>query len=844
MKVTEVQRLLSAAFEKELTNYCQRHVVFWYDEVGEFIEEIHEIELGNVRIWTLTEYNLFATKYELETVDTHSHFLIYANMPKPNPREDWLLSHYKMGMEFATDKITIQMRELGLEDDSLRPVFKKYAHFFKNKKRFAAFQSFSVHNYNEEMIDITVLATLTKSPFPILDDVVRVLLKQQPDKPNQLWEQIEKYGDVETFWRIMDVYYGYSHQDRSLSSLMCYFTLSYLSEQISTMEFPETWQRYVSNQPMNAIVFMNQWMNNSVDCDVYNQLADYIANIIQVEEYSNNWDIEVILEADAFRQFDEKIISYVQEQLIHEVNQFNYYRTLLKKRRMLHWYPDYKYEYEAIEQAIRLCKFKHNKGSFIPEQSSYEMFQAYINDYYRVDLCYRKFYTAYDQIEHKERLTLLREKIEHIYINWFLQELSVKWTSSLERQDTKTWFISDIHQQVDFYQSYVQPFVTKGERVFVIISDALRFEVAKELIVPLNNEWNATAEVTAMQSVIPSYTDLGMAVLLPHKTVQYEKQNVFVDGMRASGTTNRTEILKQYVHDSIAITYADLLAKSRSELRETLTGKKLVYIYHNSIDARGDHAATEMGVFEAVDKAIRDIRLLIDQLVNNISASNILITADHGFLYQRDAVDQRDKVPQHIEEALWVKRRFILSKEVVNIEGTLTYKLDDIVDSTQSLYAILPKGTGRFAIQGAGVNYVHGGAMLQECVVPVITFKQDRSKSSSHEVRSVEIKLISPIRKITNPITYLEFFQIEKVEAKLLPLRLKLYFIDEAGQRISNENMIIGDRESTKPEERTYKEKFIFKTITYDKQAPYYLLLEDMSGAIYEKISFSIDLTF
>lgn len=72
-------------------------------------------------------------------------------------------------------------------------------------------------------------------------------------------------------------------------------------------------------------------------------------------------------------------------------------------------------------------------------------------------------------------------------------------------------------------------------------------------------------------------------------------------------------------------------------------------------------------------------------------------------------------------------------------------------------------------------------------------------------------------RKITNRITYLEFFQTELVEDKKTPLRLKLYFVDEEGNRISNENIIIADSRSKNPQDRTYREKFTLKDVAYDK---------------------------
>ena len=107
------------------------------------------------------------------------------------------------------------------------------------------------------------------------------------------------------------------------------------------------------------------------------------------------------------------------------------------------------------------------------------------------------------------------------------------------------------------------------------------------------------------------------------------------------------------------------------------------------------------------------------------------------------------------------------------------------------------------------------------------------------------MKLTNISRKITNRITYLEFFQSELAGYKKVPIRLKLYFVDENGERISNENIIIADSRSKNPKDRTYREKFTLKDISYDKIKKYYLILEDEEEPvekIYERIPFGIDL--
>ncbi|MNN61949.1 hypothetical protein D3C81_1772120 [compost metagenome] len=67
--------------------------------------------------------------------------------------------------------------------------------------------------------------------------------------------------------------------------------------------------------------------------------------------------------------------------------------------------------------------------------------------------------------------------------------------------------------------------------------------------------------------------------------------------------------------------------------------------------------------------------------------------------------------------------------------------------------------------------------------------------------------------------------------------------VDETDAVISNEEMLICDRTSDKPEERTFKLRFALKSIPYDKNAIYYLITkDDETGIIVEKTPFTINL--
>lgn len=166
-----------------------------------------------------------------------------------------------------------------------------------------------------------------------------------------------------------------------------------------------------------------------------------------------------------------------------------------------------------------------------------------------------------------------------------------------------------------------------------------------------------------------------------------------------------------------------------------------------------------------------------------------------------------------------------------------------MINQEKKLYVTVPKGVNRFAIQGSGANYVHGGAMLQEIVVPVIHFKNDRSKSTENKIKTVDVKLTSVSRKITSTIIYLEFFQVGRIEQKVIALYLNAYFVDEDGERISNVIKIIADSQANEAVNRVLKEKFVFRSINYDNRKTYYLVLEnDSTQEVYKRYPFSVDI--
>lgn len=341
-----------------------------------------------------------------------------------------------------------------------------------------------------------------------------------------------------------------------------------------------------------------------------------------------------------------------------------------------------------------------------------------------------------------------------------------------------------------------------------------------------------------MLGLVPSYTKLGMASLLPHEKLSLipDSDDILVDDCKSSGTADRDSILKKYNSDSMAIQYSELRECTKGDWKKLFSGKKIVYIYHNTIDNAGEHS--ENKIFDACDDAINELYSLVEDLHKTFSGVELYITADHGFFYRRGKIESFGKISKDTN-ATKQKKRYSYSNTKSDTEGLLSINLDYLFDKDAG-YVNIPKGNTIFGTQGSGINYVHGGALPHEIVIPVISYKSTRNTS---EVEKVKISYSGLSTKITNSISNLDFVQETNVDEAHKECRYTIHFEDEFGEKISNECIIVANLENADVKDRFFKEKFVFKNITYDRNKDYYLVISDEeTGIELSRVKFVIDI--
>ncbi|WP_048051439.1 BREX-1 system phosphatase PglZ type A [Methanosarcina soligelidi] len=874
----------------ELKDYEKRKIVFWYDRdktawdqeknaPGEELEEIIQIlKENNIKFHTL-DNNYFETKKLLEIEDMVSNYLIYCPDKERSHESNWLFDIQLYSSRFENSRISDIKSEFEIDGHELDDFFTEYEKFFGNQKeRVQPLKKLHQKDWREKEFILGMLAVFSKTQAPEFKQIVRdIMLKSLDEAENSIWENISKFGLEENFWELSENDFGFSVKNPTLKKLFLSFLITHM-KRYSGISL-SGYDQYVNRKENECQIFLKHWMDSSRDSKTFEKYTrDILAENGQDLEKNlqaalDKRDAQTYLEAEAVETFDKALIVHILKSLNSPVDSteedFKNYLSWIDTRRTKHWFSEYENIYNALEHAVKLFQFSLNyyenpRASKALENtpSLYELFKAYAETYYQIDYLYRKFYYYYDKEQEKDILKKnLRPQVEDLYTNKLLGKLLLKWSSLIESDLKGQWKIELAESQKSFYKQHVaNKILQKDDRskVAVIISDALRYEAAAELFEILNKDTWGLPELSYMAGVLPSYTKLGMASLLPHNALEYKGREIFVDGVSSEGLEKRNKILQSKYEDSLAFNYEDFMRYSREEARELIKGKRVLYIYHNKIDSTGDKQSSENSVFSAVEETIQEIKKLVKHLSDTLNTTNIIVTADHGFLYRRDNMESVDKVDTSLfdkSRIIDTTKRFILSDQELAQDNSLdnihSFDMRHILGQNHTpLFAYIPKADLRFKLQGGGLNFVHGGASPQEIVIPVLTYNHRRNEKAIDKKGikhgKVNVSVINDRKKITSNKFKVKIFQTEKVTDKMEPRTIKVSLWDVNGGQekvVSDEKIIIANNESDEPEERQYTVMLTLGSNLENKT--YYLkLIDGDKNEIKEvaRIPFELDL--
>lgn len=849
-----IEKTLQERFAAPLQENYKRRIIFWQDPEGEFSTLVDELRLDGVKILKLTGTNNFAAKMLLSETDTESNYLVYNPISYSDIRDNWLLDIELYSEEFRADLLSIRMQELKMPVTApMRKAMKSYAKFFENKERVAKLTALHSDYTTPGQLHIDILAVLTGTTANTAPGVIRALLMSGLDtEDNAALANIRKFGNEAVLWELVNRYTGYIYEEGAgLLPLAAHILLTTLSVTMKASCL-QGLQKHIS-EPHQQLCYslINEWMHSEHDDALY-EIARAVEEQLGLEKKFDGLEVEDLLNSECFPCINECILRRYMTEISDNVIKADDIASAVEKRRTLKWYKRVRYYYDGLQSIAQMQQFyqANISGFHIAEYAT--LWKEYTGNYCKMDHFYRQFHAAFGK-SLKESSTVLEdlykkvaEYAEKLYKNWYLATLSSQWTMLVADELSKSSALAGIPQQADFYKNYVKPIAASGSRAYVIISDALRYEVAVELTGQLIRETKGSAKISAMQATFPSATKFGMAALLPHNQLQLtDDGKVLCDGNSTEGTAARENILAMQHPQNVAIAYKALLAMTKDERQKAVANAQVVYIYHNAIDAVGDKAVTEDEVFDACEEAILELKNLVRIITSTMNGTNILITADHGFLYSYKPLEESDKaeksfVSGHIQE---LDRRYVLADGDCTAEHMLKIPMTHL---NSNLAGFTPMDNIRMKKQGGGMNYVHGGISLQEAVVPVIEFKNMRAGSKNFvDVKKAALQLISQSRKVSNSIFSLDFYQTEPVSGKTAAATYDIFMADASGKGVSDTKTVIADKTSANGSERVFRTRFTLKSVEFKKTATYYLtVVEKGTTNVVDKIEFTIDIAF
>ncbi len=786
---------IQSALEKE---FVRKRIVFWYDaDLAGWQQEFDALQLPGV-VKIAVQINEFSIKYRIAREEPQQKFLLYfRGQHQPPDTQNWLLDQLlACGPSFSPDRTSLALIDAGLPPE-FKSLTAQHLEFFRNAERLGKLKEWLRPDDTESIVRHKMIAVTCRTE-PTVDAILLALLGELARNKNERWVQLEKFDLASPLWKELSTYFGYVNPSPSLLDLV-----------LSLFRAVTPLGTNSSLDPRQALVFLNRWKDSEEYRSAFEALSERAETMLNVKGALDQVDdVRPLLTHETYRRIDFRILADLRDGLVKGILAPPEARQRAEARSQLYWARHDKGIYSLYRALSVAAEFLEA----LPKLDlSIESFDAgltkYASTWWRIDQLYRHFIFHFTESAQTAVLEQLASRVEGLYVNEFLSKLAQRWQEWVDR--CPQWASAEIPSQRSLISRFVQPRLSEGKKVLVIVSDALRYEAGRALLDRILREDRWTAEISPVLGLLPSFTQLGMAGLLPHQSLEFapDGKAILADGVSTAGTKARGEILDAHFKGKgSAISSEDFLAlNSKTDGRELSRSNDVVFVYHNTIDAIGDKRDTEHKTCMAVEDAIEDVvRLLKKAAAMNVS--HFIVTADHGFLYQHEPVAESDFLAiAEPPRALQYQRRFIVGPEIPDDPSLRLFSASEL-GLGGNLKIAIPKGIQRLRLKGSGSRFVHGGASLQEIVLPVLEVKKERVS----DIGRVDVDIVRSGQQITTGQVSITFLQSEPVGEKCLPRELRASFVSRTGTPISESKTLKFDSIAQDARQRERREQFVF----------------------------------
>lgn len=275
----------------------------------------------------------------------------------------------------------------------------------------------------------------------------------------------------------------------------------------------------------------------------------------------------------------------------------------------------------------------------------------------------------------------------------------------------------------------------------VLVLDACRYDLGARIAELLNKgEPERRAEVLAARAPLPSITALGMPFALADDagalTVEMSKEATARWRVSATdGTQDLTvaEARREWLRQRFKLKPA-----SMTDVKSVLDSQppapketgRLLFVFGAEFDSQGHEGELQFtGADEHIERYVRVIRRLRD-----VGYSTVGVVTDHGFVHWEPENDEVDDPPTG--EVLWRSRRAVVGRGLKHPTAVA------VPVKGSDLECQVPRSVNAFRTYG-GIGFFHGGATLQELVIPVVVVRWPKKAEKV-------VAVLTPLAEITS----------------------------------------------------------------------------------------------
>ena len=370
----------------------------------------------------------------------------------------------------------------------------------------------------------------------------------------------------------------------------------------------------------------------------------------------------------------------------------------------------------------------------------------YIREGREIDFRHREFEQARSRVlNHTGAADPLEGIVDHTQKRYreTVQKIHAQFVRHLE---SNGWPAGGIPGTNTFFDEHVGPKLQEtGRKTAVFMIDALRYELGHELLKSIS-EKHKSAVLQAYSAPLPSVTPVGMASLLPNAMANVSVKNlqgkavVHYGDEVVNNVAQRMTVFQNQFGERFHEVKLSVLARADVPLSPSVD---LLVVRSNDIDEQFESSGDPGLAMEVIQRSLADVFACLARLRTQ-GFKDVYIVTDHGFvLHQDPEVGDSCQKPS----GTWVD----LHSRILLGSG-----------SSDAFNCILP--ASRVGIQGdfeevaipkalvpyrSGYSYFHGGASLQELVVPMLHLKLEQDQPAAAEPVQVTLKYRNDSRQIT-----------------------------------------------------------------------------------------------